>query len=80
MACSLAELLRLIRWLFFYKKIKVSEKATQVDLPACSMKAIMLQTVESIRDELSGYQADKRGTKEQLAERLLEFRKRSMLQ
>ena len=55
-------------------------KATQVDLPECSLKRIMLLTIESIREELSRYQADRGGTKEQLALRLLELRKLSMVQ
>ena len=75
----LAELVRLARWLC-HKPPARHEKAVQVDLPVCDMKQIMLRTVEAIREELSLYQADKGGTKEVLAERLLEFRKRSMLQ
>ena len=75
----LVELVRLVLWLSS-KKRATSEKATQVDLPECSLKRIMLLTIESIREELSRYQADRGGTKEQLALRLLEFRKLSMVQ
>jgi len=78
-ACLLAELVRLALWLS-HRKPATSEKATQVDLPECSLKRIMLLTIESIREELSRYQADRGGTKEQLALRLLEFRKLSMQQ
>jgi hypothetical protein len=78
-ACLLVELVRLALWLS-HRKPATSEKATQVDLPVCDIKKIMLWTVDAIREELSGYQADKGGTKEVLAERLLEFRKRPMLQ
>ena len=79
-ACLLVELVRLALWISRIRHRQTTEKATQVDLPVCDIKKIMLWTVEAIRKELSGYQADKGGTKEVLAERLLEFRKRSMLQ
>ena len=75
----LAELVRLARWLC-HKPPARHEKAVQVDLPECSLKRIMLLTIESIREELSRYQADRGGTKEQLALRLLELRKLSMQQ
>jgi hypothetical protein len=78
-ACFLAELVRLALWLS-HRKPATSEKAIQVDLPQCNLKGIMLLTVEAIREELSRNQADRGGPKEQLALRLLEFRKLSMQQ
>ena len=79
LACSLAELFRLYRWLF-RTRIKTNDKAVQVDLPACNLETVMTMTIEAIREELAGFQASKAGTKETLAERLCEFRKRAMLQ
>ena len=75
----LAELVRLVLWLS-HRKRATSEKAIQADLPVCNLEAVMTMTVEAIREELAGFQASKAGTKEALAERLCDFRKRAMLQ
>ena len=83
-ACVLAELVRLVLWLASIRKYSgrhhVSDKAIQVDLPVCKLEAVMTMTVEAIREELAGFQASKAGTKETLAERLCDFRKKAMLQ
>ena len=77
LACSLAELFRLYRWLCSARSRKV-DKSVQVNLPPCDIETVMTQTIESIKAELASFQATKGGTKEVLAERLCEFRKRAM--